>query len=149
MKRQGNLWLLLIVVVCAVSFFVGRGTQLPFLDTEPNTESSAEIELVDDTDPSPVHLLILNGTDRSGLAREVSRLVTRVGCVAENVGNAPTGDHPASLLVNRRLDSQRARDLAARLGGVCLLTEWDDRGTEDAVLLLGEDYSNVLTALDR
>ena len=148
MRRQANLWLLLMVIVCSVSFWVGRGARIPFLESFSGTETSDEIEFRGKPDSPPIHLLILNGTDRSGLAREVSRLVSRAGCVAENVGNAPPGRHPVSLLINRRLDLDRARDLAERLGGLTLLMEWDERGTEDAVLLLGEDHSGVLAALD-
>lgn len=148
MKRQTNLWLLLIVAVCAASLWVGRGAENPFRQPDPVRQATRSTGPAGEPDAPPVHLAILNGAGQGGLARQISGLVTRVGCVVESVGNAPAGQYPGSLLINRRLDPERARALAAQLGGIRLLTEWDERSTEDAVLLLGADHALVLTALD-
>ncbi len=151
MRRPLNLWLLLAVLVCAASIWAGRGAELPFLKNVSQETAPTEVTkgFVEDPDMEPVHLSVLNGTARQGLAREVGLLVARAGCVAEHVGNAAESNSPESLLVNRRLSRARAEDLAARLGGVELLTEWDERCTEDAVLVLGQDSQKVLEALGR
>ena len=149
MRHRLNLWLVLLVIVCAVSLWVGRGARIPFLEFGSRSEPVRESEFSVGPEASAVHLLILNGTDRGGLAREVGLLVSRAGCVAENIANAPSGDHPFSLLINRRLDRERAGELARMLGGLPLLQEWDDRATEDTVLLLGRYHAVVLSELGR
>jgi len=88
----------------------------------------------------------LNGTQHSGLAREFSLLVSGKGCVVEGIGNAP-GSWQQSLLVNRRLDFQQSRDLARQLGAVNIIRQWDERSTEDAVLILGEDFETLKAAM--
>lgn len=156
MRRPLNLWLLLLLAVCAVSVWAGSRGELPFLQRGSGdpAESTAEIEAVapefaaPDPDSEPIHLAVLNGTDQGGVARRIGLLVPRAGCVAEQIGNAPGPGHEGSLLINRRLPRARAENLARRLGGLRLLTEWDGRCTEDAVLLLGADWERVLAALE-
>jgi hypothetical protein len=147
MKRPVNLWLMAIVACCALSFWFGQGgdddsprrQQLPAESTagsfrgDPNQES--------------IHLRILNGTEKSGLAGEFGLLVGRLGCVVEGVGNAPLPDLPRTLLVNRRLPWQRAEKMARRLGDLPLVQEWDPRCTEDLVLVLGADHDALRQAL--
>lgn len=155
MRRPLNLWLLVLVVVCAVSVWAGSRGDLPFFDRDTAAGSNnaasgtarAGFEEPFDAQGDPVHLAVLNGTGTSGLARQVGLLVPRAGCVAEQVANAPGGPHAQSLLINRRLPRAQAEALASRLGGLRLLTEWDDRCMEDAVLLLGADHERVLSAL--
>lgn len=156
MRRPLNPWLLALLAVCAVSVWAGSRGDLPFPGTAPSEEDGGKPvggsppDFAEPAHPQdgPAHLAVLNGTGRSGLARQVGLLLPRAGCVAEQVGNAPGGTHPQSLLINRRLPRGRAEALARRLGGLRLLTEWDDRCTEDAVLLLGDDYPSVLAALE-
>jgi hypothetical protein len=93
------------------------------------------------------HVLVLNGAARSGLAREISLLLGPAGCVAAGVDNAPGPVRQTSVLVNRRLPDGAAARLAARLGGVPVLREWDARSAEDAVLVLGMDWPTVREAL--
>ena len=147
MRGRLNLWLLLIAIFCAVSLWAGLGARIPLREKIPWIETRNEPEPDVEQSAPAVHLLVLNGTNHRGLARQVGLLVPRAGCLAQNIGNAPAGEHPVSLLINRRLDQDRAQRLARRLGGVPLLMEWDGRGTEDAVLLLGDDYSDLLAAL--
>lgn len=149
MGRSLNLWLLVLLLVCAASVWFGRDLfkpdpvtpgQLPL--PSPRSHEVTETE-------EPVHVLVLNGTDVSGLARQVSLLATRVGCVIEGVGNADGLDGRASFLVNRRLSDRRALDLAKTLGDVPVIREWDNRCSEDAVLVLGSDYDRVLGVLQQ
>jgi hypothetical protein len=132
-----NLPLLLIALVCAVSLWAGlRG------DGTPEAAPAA-------AGPAPaVHLRILNGTAAQGLAGELGRELGATGLVIEGVGNA---ERPAvrSVLVNRRLGEAQAGELAERLGGLPVIREWDGRCTEDAVLVLGEDWPSRDAARSR
>jgi len=97
----------------------------------------------------PVHLVVLNGSGIGGLAREVSLELAVAGCVVERVANAPHDHFARTLLINRTLAGKHARAVAALLGGVPVLREWNGRGTEDAVLVLGGDHAEIRTALRR
>ena len=144
MKGSLNLWLLVVVIVCALSVWFGRDLIMPA------SEAPGVGELQSDEGPGqdlvvaePVHLLVLNGTEVSGLAREFGLLLGRAGCVAERVGNAPHARYEFSFLVNRQLSAVRAENLAAELGGLPIVQEFDERTTADAVLVLGRDADNL------
>ncbi len=51
--------------------------------------------------------------------------------------------------VNRRLAPEDALNLARKFGSVEVIHQWDERLTEDAVLILGEDYEKLRGALAR
>ncbi len=132
MKR--NLWLLAAAALCGVSLWAG-------LDG-PGDEAPPP-----PTDEPAIHLRVLNGTEKAGLARELGRDLGAAGLVVVGVGNAPAPSTAGTLLVNRRLDEAVARRLAARLGGVPVVREWDGRCSEDALLVLGADHARVRQAL--
>lgn len=135
-----------MVVICGLSLLLASGVSLPrWFDSTENPNPVVQ-GWETESDQQPVHLRILNGTDHSGLARQFSLLVSGKGCVVEAIGNAP-GIWPESLLVNRRLDHQSAKELARKLGNMDLIRQWDERLTEDAVLILGEDFELVKEAL--
>lgn len=152
MKRTPNLLLLALLVVCGLSLWLGRGhkgspsapAEVPVADGD----SQPAPDWVQKPEDSPLHLVVLNGTPRANLAREVGLALTRAGCVAERTDNAPHDHFAESLLINRRLPPDRARKLAGRLGGLPVLLEKDPRSTEDAVLVLGADYARVCRALE-
>jgi LytR cell envelope-related transcriptional attenuator len=144
--RSLNFWLFLLVVVCGASLWLAKGWGLPFgIHLQ---ERKVEISESWQSEPPErtVHLRILNGTGQSGLAREFSLLVVGQGCVVEGLGNIE-GHWPKSLLVNRRLEPEKARELGKRLGNVGVLSQWDERMTEDALLILGEDFGELKEAL--
>ena len=141
MRGRVNLWLLLAATLCATSLWVGWRSVRPGEPAPVTTVTGGELP------GEAVHLLVLNGTNRAGLAREFSLLLVPAGCVTEAVANAPEGRWKQSMLVNRRLEPSRAAALAASLGGVPVVREWDDRTTEDAVLVLGQDWEAVRRAL--
>ena len=150
MKGRLNTWLLLLVAICALSLWFGKdlvpkGTGS---SREEPTPTGAETTFAMSAEETPIHLTVLNGTSELGLAREVSLLLGRVGCVAESVGNAPHRDFGRSLLVNRRLSDRHAGALARRLGGIRVIREWDGRVGEDAVLVLGADCQSLTGFLD-
>ncbi len=143
MSRVRNLVLLLLVIVCGLSFWMARR---PGADQARPTV----VERPAVAPPAPVatvHLAVLNGTSESGLARRVSRLLPPLGCVVVTVADAPHDTFARSLLVNRRLDPDQARQLARRLADPTLVTEWDARCDEDAVLVLGRDHARILAQL--
>ena len=132
MKR--NAWLLLAVALCGLSLWAGvRGGGAP-----PGPDAAPL---------PPLHVRVLNGTEDPGVARDVGRRLGAAGHVIEGVGNAPRLLPGRTLLVNRRLDDATARRLAAALGGVAVVREWDGRCSEDAVLVLGKDWTTVVAAL--
>lgn len=137
MKSLLNLILVVVAAVCALSFWLGRDDPAGRTAAEVSRSVAAEREAT--TPIEPVHLLVLNGTDRRGLAREFGLLLGRAGCVAEQVGNAPHDRFARSFLVNRQLPAERAEHLAAALGGLPILREFDGRSAADAVLVLGRD----------
>ncbi|MDX2474124.1 MAG: LytR C-terminal domain-containing protein [Candidatus Krumholzibacteria bacterium] len=154
MKGSFNLWLLVIVVVCALSFWFGKDLVLNEPRSGPSDEVSDEVTTNDGRKPpleitEPVHLLVLNGTEEGGLAREFGLLLGSSGCVVEKVGNAPHSQYAQSFLVNRSLPQARIDRLAADLGGMPILREFDGRSAADAVLVLGRDHDRIRTKLQQ
>jgi hypothetical protein len=154
-RRPANLILLALVVLCSLSLWLGRGPLREAGDGSAGRAAPSPEVAEPPADPAgayraaeaPLHLVVLNGTGRAGLAREVGLALGRRGCVAERTDNAPHDGFAASLLVNRRLSRGRARELAERLGGLPVLEERDPRTTEDAVLVLGTDWGRMAEAL--
>ena len=149
MPGKLNFWLLILAGVCALSLWFGKDLVLRS-NEGPAEKSAGPVEPADfdmAEEEKSVHLMVLNGTAEPGLARQISLLLGRAGCVAENVGNAPRRDFERSLLVNRRLSDQRAASLARHLGGIQIIREWDARTGEDAVLVLGADHEHLKTSL--
>lgn len=150
MSGRLNFWLLVLVAICGASYWFGKDLVLP--SGTPDREAPPPAPVADKyelpAEETAIHLVVLNGTDQTGLARDVSLLLGRAGCVAENVGNAPHRGYEESFIVNRRLSDGRAEDLASLLGGVRVLREMDGRSTEDAVLVVGRDWENLTSALE-
>lgn len=144
MKGRLNVWLLLIAVVCAASWWFGRDLLQP---APAELEPVAQSRVKESPTSEAVHLEVLNGTARAGLARDFGLLLGQAGCVVERVGNAPHDHFQQTVLVNRQLSAGRARALAAELGGVAVVQEFDRRTAADAVLVLGRDADQVRQAL--
>jgi len=143
MKGRLNVWLLLTVLICGASYWFGKDLIAVESPMSAGVETP-KVGFVDDEDQeATVHLLVLNGTDRPGLAREFGLLLGRAGCVADQVGNAPHNHFAKSFLVNRLLDASRIKRLAAELGDVPVLIEFDGRSAADAVLVLGRDADRI------
>ncbi|MCP4291804.1 MAG: LytR C-terminal domain-containing protein [bacterium] len=155
--RSLNFWLFLMVIVCGISFWLAAGSPLPSgwnlalpgdFDTNSLNASGGETPIFE----QPVHLRILNGTGENGLARQFSLLVAPRGCVVEGVGNAngsAAGSWPESMLICRRLDLEKAEILAKEFGSIPIIRQWDERMTEDAVLVLGQDHAKIKAALSQ
>lgn len=144
MLRTLNFWLFVFLVGCAGSFWLASSAGFSHLGLSFTGEKSEE---VDEAPTAPVHLRILNGTDESGLARQFSLLVVSHGCLVEGVGNA-AGPWPESVLVNHRLEPAAALELSRRLADVPVIRQWDERCSEDAVLILGNDFARIKSLLD-
>jgi len=144
MRRPLNMLLLLLVIACGVSLWLAAGRPLPGIT---RTGSGAGVQPVAGTQAAPVHLRILNSTDKTGLAGEIALLLPRLGCVVEGVGNASGWPGSPTVLINRRLKTEQAAGMARLLGGIPVLREWDGRTTEDAVLVLGSDFEKIRATL--
>jgi hypothetical protein len=150
MTRARTFWLAMIVVLCGVSLWLGR-RPTPAANVAANAGPARTDAAfwADTPGREPVHLVVLNGSGVGGLAREVSLELAVAGCVVERVANAPHDHFARTLLINRTLAGEHARILATLLGGVPVLREWNGRGAEDAVLVLGIDHAEVRAALRR
>lgn len=151
MTRWRNPLLLLVLLVCAVSWWLYGRQDGGTAGGEAAPAATAPAPRVGDVPAGPlprnVHLVVMNGTGEAGLARRAGRSLPALGCVVVGLADAPHDTFSASLLVNRRLDEADARRLAAALGGVPVVREWDARRDEDAVLVLGHDSDHVLAAV--
>lgn len=149
MRGRLNTWLLVLVAICALSWWFGKDLVRTGRGGSavgaPATGAAPTFGMSDEE--TPIHLVVLNGTSEFGLARGVGLLLGRVGCVAERVGNAPHRNFARTFLVNRRLSDRQAADLARRLGGIRVIREWDGRGGEDAILILGADCAHLTSFL--
>lgn len=139
MIRSLNFWLFLVVLICAVSLWSAMGGPALF-------QRQAAVPPLSPAEAFSLHLRVVNGVGVPGLARDFGLLLARDGCVVEGLGNAE-GDWSESVLVNRRLADSQAEALAARLGGVALIHQWDARCREDALLILGQDHPRIRAAL--
>jgi len=142
MNRLRNLLLVVLLAVCAASFWLARQPA-----AERTTTGSAPAPVVLERPERSVHLAVLNGTREPGLARRLSRDLAYLGCVVVAIDDAPHDSFATSLLVNRRLPAAQVQWLAAALAGVPVVQEWDPRAQEDAVLVLGADHQRLLRGL--
>ena len=146
MKGSLNLWLLVVVIVAALSWGFGRtvwsgADEGPTRGADRVTDDGGSDD--QDTPETPVHLLVLNGTPQAGLAREFSLLLGQAGCVVDQVGNGPHDRFAQTILINRRLTARRAGELARLIGDVPVLQEFDGRTAADVVLVIGADAERV------
>ncbi len=142
--RVRTVVLMILLAAALISVGIGvRRDDLVVADPAPEAEPTL-LAPVD----SLVLMEVLNGTREAGLARDVGLALASVAATAERFANAPHDSFPATLLINRRLSPERARTLAADLGGLPLLQEYDVRSDVDAVLVLGADFANLMEILD-
>jgi hypothetical protein len=143
-SRWRNIFLILLLATCAFSLWWARREPAAVTKAPPAVAPAPP----EDGGPAlaSIHLAVLNGTGEAGLARRVSRRMPEHGCVVVEMADAPHDTFARSLLVNRRLGEEQARRLAASLGGLPVLREWDPRRREDAVLVLGHDHRRLAPA---
>lgn len=144
MKRLRKLLLFAFLLVCVASIWYAQRTDVRVSRPEEISADSEGFSPGLDDRSQTVQLTVLNGSGNAGLARRFSRQLAPLGCVVVSVADAPHDSFASSLLINRRLSQEQAQRLAARLGGVAVLPEWDRRGQEDAVLVLGRDHRRLL-----
>lgn len=94
-------------------------------------------------DPGSVHVRVLNGTVRRGLARETASLLRARGFVVNGVGNTP-GLVPGAPVVRYGAGGQSAAELVAlQLPGA--LVVFDPSVVERVDLVLGSAFSRLRT----
>ncbi len=133
--------LLVIMVLALVSVGIGS------FQRDRAAERAAGQERAFMAGDAVVQLEIRNGSGIPGLAADLSLILGRAGATAALLANADHDRYQHSLLVNRRLDDASAHALAARLGGLPVLMEFDPAAAADAVLILGNDHDRIRTAL--
>ncbi|HEY3012766.1 MAG TPA: LytR C-terminal domain-containing protein [Gemmatimonadales bacterium] len=92
--------------------------------------------------PSPrgrVMVEVLNGTRRQGAARTATRMLRRRGLDVVFLGNADSLQESTQVVI-RRGDPERARFVAAALGGGKLVVEMDTFRRVDVSVILGQDF---------
>lgn len=82
---------------------------------------------------------VRNGTNRSGLARQVARLLREQGVDVVYVGTSSARPDSTTVLV-RRGDLARGHAVARMLGGARVRPEPDSLVRVDLTVLLGADY---------
>jgi hypothetical protein len=147
MSRLRNGLLVLLLLICAGSFWLARERSAP-VDASGLGAEGADHAPVNALAAGSVHLTVLNGTAQPGLARRFARELPAFGCVVVAVADAPHDSFAVSLLINRRLQDRAARQLALSLADVPVVREWDFRSEEDAVLVLGADHARILGLAD-
>ena len=112
MRGSANYLLLALLIVCGLSFWLGRGTD--FREAAPPPPETASVPPADavplagpltgsaagQVEEGVVHVTVLNGTTTAGLARRFGLALTLAGCVAAHVDNAPHPHYARTLLVN-------------------------------------------------
>jgi len=139
-KRSLNIGLLIVLTVCGLSLWVGRGAPWPWRKDQGAPVQTAQEAVPKGLAPG-LQVVVLNGTHVPGLARDFGLLLGRCGLAPVGYGNAAPQDYSRSFLVNRRLPPAKVTGLRNFLGGLPVLQEFDGRGTEDAVLVLGADQA--------
>lgn len=88
-------------------------------------------------------IMILNGSNKPGLARETEKLLKSYGYRIGFVGDAPTKNYPNTILINRRGQDKRYTEhyLQKRLGVSARgdVPSGIDAGTADFVIILGSN----------
>jgi len=147
MSRLRNGLLVVLLLICAGSFWLAREQSAPVAASGPETAGTGSAP-AGALAAGSVHLTVLNGTAQPGLARRFARELPAFGCVVVAVADAPHDSFAVSLLINRRLQDAAARQLALSLADVPVVREWDFRSEEDAVLVLGADHARILGLAD-
>ncbi len=140
MSRAVTAILVLAVAVAAGSMIMEKG--LPGC-AGPAPEPGGAAHTPDPAAVAGLQLVVLNGTHVPGLARDMGMLLARAHLAPVRYGNAAPQDYATSFLVNRRLTDTQAAAVSRLLGGIPVLREFDGRGAEDAVLVLGADHEQL------
>jgi hypothetical protein len=91
------------------------------------------------TPKDKVTVEVLNGTQRQGAARTATRMLRRRGLDVVFLGNADSLAG-STRVIARRGDVERARYVAAALGGGRVVVEVDTFRRVDVSVILGDDF---------
>lgn len=112
------------MAVAAILWF-RRGDKSPVV-TLPKTTQTITVE-------------VLNGTDRRGLARQVTRVLREEGVDVIYFGSAEDSSHLTQILV-RRGEKAKGEELRRLLGVGRVVSKPDSLRRLDLTLILGDDY---------
>jgi hypothetical protein len=112
------------------------GSMLLRSDPRPAMPAAAPLVV---TPKDKVTVEVLNGTQRQGAARTATRMLRRRGLDVVFLGNADSLAG-STRVIARRGDVERARYVAAALGGGRVLVEVDTFRRVDVSVILGDDF---------
>jgi hypothetical protein len=91
----------------------------------------------------PFQIEVLNGTGESGVAREVTMKLRRMGIDVLIEGNAQRFDYRETILVDRKGNPDLMKRLSRRLGVSRVITQIQERPRVDATLIVGWDRERL------
>ncbi len=112
------------------------GSMLLRSDPRPAMPAAAPLVV---TPKDKVTVEVLNGTQRQGAARTATRMLRRRGLDVVFLGNADSLAG-STRVIARRGDVERARYVAAALGGGRVVVEVDTFRRVDVSVILGDDF---------
>lgn len=115
------------------------GVPKPGAPPSPAVSSASAPVPVPTVDPSQVHVKVLNGSGRPGVAREVGDELTRRGFVVDATGS--TAQVTATTIEHAPALAEQAKTLAAALPGSALQPE--GKVPEQVVLTVGSSYAGM------
>lgn len=121
----GGIGVLLVGMAVAAILWFRRGDKSPVV-TLPKTTQTITVE-------------VLNGTDRRGLARQVTRVLREEGVDVIYFGSAEDSSHLTQILV-RRGEKAKGEELRRLLGVGRVVSKPDSLRRLDLTLILGDDY---------
>ncbi|GAA4964486.1 hypothetical protein GCM10023205_30780 [Yinghuangia aomiensis] len=115
------------------------GAATPAAAPSPAVSSASAPIPVPALDPSQVHVKVLNGSGRAGVAREVGDELTRRGFVVDATGS--TAQVTATTIEHAPALAEQAKTLAAALPGSAVQPE--GKVSEQVVLTVGSSYAGM------
>lgn len=115
------------------------GAAAPAEPPRPEASSASDPAPGPAVDPSQVHVKVLNGSGRPGVAREVGDELTRRGFVVDATGS--TAQVTATTIEHAPALAEQAKTLAAALPGSSVQPE--GKAPEQVVLTVGSSYTGM------
>lgn len=86
---------------------------------------------------------VLNGCGEPGLAQRMAERLQGLGQDVVRVGDAPAGEHPRTVIVDRRGRDRLSRGLARRIGPCPVVLERIEGTDVDLTLIVGADWPRL------
>jgi polyisoprenyl-teichoic acid--peptidoglycan teichoic acid transferase len=90
--------------------------------------------------PAEVRVNVLNGSGISGLAAEISAILTKEGFIVVSTGNADHFDYEDTQVIALGEETHRARAVALYVPGAVMMHQHDPEARVDVVVIVGRNY---------